>query len=515
MVNNILINLLSSLTKKEINKFRSFLVSPFFNNRKYIVKFFDALTFYCPHYNNTEFKLDEFRNSLKMKKSTFKSVQSKLLNSLLQYFTYVNIEKNNFAKLNHLSEELIYRNHFEIFAKRIKRFENRELPNLKIDSFFFFNNYLLNTNKINKELLSKLILSKKNKVYKIIDDIDKCYKFLLVFIISIAISDYIKSKILYIDYNVDINNTILNSFIKEFNIPSLIRIVKKDKTIYSFLNIYIRLIDCFEDFSNLKKYEEYEKLVFKNIDNMSEDEKNFHIYNLINYCTIPKNTNDLELLFKRKVFELYNIILKNEYYIDSKNKYLPISLFRSILIISVVLQEFEWAKKFISNYSTKVSPDQINNIKNFGLAYLYNAKSDFIKSLEYLYKIKIDRFIYKFDVRDMQLKLLYDINDFESVLEVIHNYKDFLRESDFSTKEIKIFRGNFIKCVEKLAQHKSGNTKIDIGYMQRFILRENQIANKNWLLSKVNEILEKKIIIPQKINGNLKFKNNKIIVNVL
>jgi hypothetical protein len=514
MEQNILLKLLSSLSQKEIKNFRDFLASPFFNKKKYITNFFDTIIYYYPNYNSNEFNLEKFRNNINMKKSTFRSMQSKLLNSLLKYYAYINIDKNCFTKLNHLSDELIYQSHFEIFSRRIKRFEQHDMPKIKIDSFFFFNNFLLNTHKVNRELLSKLIVSKRNNACKIIDNIDKCYKYLLVFIISIAISDFIKSIILNIDYNVEINKTILYKFLKEINIDSYLELVKNDKIIYNYLNIYILLLECYKDFSNLIKYEDYENVVFNNIDNMSEDEKNFHIYNLINYCTIPKNTNDLDLLFKRKAFEIYKIILSNEYYKDSRNKYLPVSLYRSILIISVLLKEFEWTREFIDNYYKKVSPEHISNIKNFGLAYLYNAKSDFSKALEYLYKIKIDRFIYKYDVRDMHLKLLYDISDYESVLEAIRNYKDFLRTSDFSTKEIKLFRGNFIKCMEKLAYYKSGNNKIDIGYLQRFILRENQISNKNWLLNKTNEILEKKIIIQQNRNSKLKFKNNKIIVYV-
>jgi len=512
MKNSILINLLSSMTRKELKKFKVFLISPFFNNKKYIINFFDKLIINYPQFKNNNFDIDEFREANNIKKSTLKSMQSKLFSLLLQYFTYTNFSKNYQNKMNILSDELVYRNQFEILTKKIKKFEKYDLANIKIDPFYFLNSFLLNANKVNIELLSNFVISKKNKSQSIIKEIDYGFKYLLVFVISIATSHYIKSKILYIDYNVEISDTAFIKFLENMDIPFFMKTVKEDKGLYNYLKIYNKLLICFKDFSNLKKYEEYEKIVLRNISEMNEDEKNFHLHNLMNYCTIPKNSIDLDILFKKKVFELYNTVLKNKYYLDSRNKYLPVSLFRSILIISVFLKKYNWADKFIINYSKMVPPEHIQNINYYSLAYLYNAKSDFYNSLEYIYKIKIDRFIYKFDARDLHLKLLYDINDYESVLESIHNYKDFLRNSKFTTKEIKSFRGNFIKILEKLTYFKCGNSKIDIGYLYNNIQKESQISNKNWLLDKVKDAIDKKIISSPEIVKKPIFKNNKFLL---
>jgi hypothetical protein len=212
------------------------------------------------------------------------------------------------------------------------------------------------------------------------------------------------------------------------------------------------------------------------------------------------------------VFELYNVILKNKYYLDSRNKYLPVPLFRSILIISVLLKKYDWAEDFIINYSKLVPPEHIQNIKHYGLAYLYNAKLDFYNSLDNLYKIKVDRFIYKFDARDMHLKVLYEINDYESVLESIHNYKCFLSKSTFSTNEIKSFRGNFIKYLEKLTYFKTGSHNIDIGFIYKIIQNENKVSNKNWLIEKTKDLIDKRYIPPKEIAIKPIFKNNKFFL---
>lgn len=489
MEQNTLIKLLLSLSREETKKLRKFLVSPYFNNKKFILKFYDEIMTYYPNFTSSNFSMDIIKTEIKIKENTFRSLQSKLVKSIYEFLVFENISKNKFNKVNCLCSELLFRNLFDIFQKRVKRFEEHELPNIKQDSFYFYNLFLLKSYKANNDILSKIISSKKNKAIDVLNYIDNCYHYILVFAISLVISDYIKYIIINLDYGVDIDKTLLGEIVGKIDFKNISQLLEDEKEIFNYFAIYYKLLKSFVDFSNGKKYLDYKKSVFKNIKLMNEDERNFHISNLINLCLLPKRSSETDKFFTKNVFELYKIMLNKEYYKDTKNKYLPIQLFRNILITSTKLKKYTWAIQFINIYSRKVSPDQTKNVYNYGLAYLYNAKQDYEKSIKYLHQIKIDRFIYKFDVRDMNLKMFYEIGEYEKVIELIHNYKDFLRNNKFSTKDRRLFRGNFIKFLEKLVIIKCGSKILDAGYLRKLIIQAKHVSNRNWLIEKVDRII--------------------------
>lgn len=485
--------LIKSLDLKEIKEFKVFLSSPFFNNKKYLRNYFIKILTYYPDFTDSELIFSKVKKKLNLKDSTLRAVNSKLSKLLMEFLTYKNFNKNTFDKTNFLFKELIYRNLLGVFKTKSNRFDKYELPNIHKDSFFFLNLFLYSSFKINHKLDSIEFLKKEN-VNEIVSNINLSYHYLYVFFITSTISDYINFSICYYDYGVNIDDTFLNKLISTVNTELITEFIKKDKKTYSFFSIYIRLLECFKDISNVKKYISYKNAFFDCIERLNEDERNFHLTNLINLCLLPKRTNELNLLYNEIVFGLYKIMLEKKYYLDSKNKYLSPSLFRDILIISIKLNELHWAKEFVTNYSRRVAPEQKENMLNFGFAYLYNNTHNYAKSIEYLYKIKVDRFIYKYDVRDMHLKMLYEMYEYEKVLEKIHSYKDFLRNNEFATKDRKLFRGNFIKFLENLTLYKIGNLKIDIGYLKKLILNAKHISNKKWLIEKIEESMNKKKI---------------------
>lgn len=508
------LEIIKSLNKEEIKEFKLFLSSPFFNNKKYIIEFYKKIILNYPNFSEPKFSIEKIKNELKLNDNTFRAIQSKLTKLLIEYLTYKNINKSVFCKNNYKFKELLYRNLLDIFSAKSNKFEKNCFPFIKKDPFYFYDLFLYKLNKINYLLSIKEFLNNKESIKKIINNINDSYKYLYTFLLTSTISDYINCTVMYYNYDMTLDETFFKKIIDRMNIDPLLDYIKKDNELCSFYNIYLNLLDCFNDVSNENKFDLYKNTFFKNLNNLNDDEKSFHFTALINLCVIPKRTNDKELIFLRKAFELYKIIIEKKYYKDSKNIYLPIPLFRAIVNISVKLGEFKWTEEFILKNYSFVTHEQSKNMLNYGLAYLYNAKSEYEKSIEYLYKIKIDRFIYKYDIRDMYLKMLYELNDFEDVFESIHNYRDFLRTNEFSSRDIKLYRGNFIKFLEKLTYLKSSDNKNDAGYLKKLIIQAVHVSNRNWLLEKVNELIEEKSQKSLVLNKSITFKKNKIIFNI-
>src|SRR5205085_10817901 len=111
--------------------------------------------------------------------------------------------------------------------------------------------------------------------------------------------------------------------------------------------------------------------------------------------------------------QLYVVVMGKEYYKNKKNNYLPTLLFRDILFLQVRLKRMDLVKMLLSEYSTKLSPADRQGMLNFGYAFYYNALGEYERSLGYINKIKLDYFIYKYDLKNLTIRVFYNMEYFE------------------------------------------------------------------------------------------------------
>jgi len=311
---------------------------------------------------------------------------------------------------------------------------------------------------------------------------------LTIFYITEEICDYMNKTMFLLNYDIKNQNENINLVLQNLDIENVYDQLK-DKHNYAFLlGIYICLLDCFSNFDNLQKYLNYRNLLAKYLHLLSQDEINFHYTNLINYCILKNRLGDSNFDFNEELFRLYNEVLINEYYKDSKTNYLSYKLFRDILLLALRIKEFDWFKNFIDNYSMKVHPDYQRNMYYLGYAYYYEVTKQFGDSLKYLDKINLEYFIYKFDVKKLKLRIFFELNYLEECLYLIHSFREFLRKDVLLPEERKKATKLFIDFTEKMTFFRMGKPGYDLGYIKQKILVEKNISCKNWLLEKVEKL---------------------------
>jgi hypothetical protein len=250
----------------------------------------------------------------------------------------------------------------------------------------------------------------------------------------------------------------------------------------------MNLFLSYQNIEDNSYYLRYKKLFLKNVNYLSFDEKSFHFSNLVNILVIKRSLNIEGIDHLKEEFGLYNIILENEYYKEGKIVFPHPALFRAILFVSLKLKKFEWVKDFIARYYKKVPEADRINILNFAQAFYYYEKGELNKSSHHIMKITIDRFIYKYDIRNLTLKIFYELNNTEDLIKLIHNYKDFLRYNTFVSPERKKVFGNFVGFVEKLSLFKDGKNNIDLKLIKRQVKGNKFVSNRKCLLEKIDEL---------------------------
>lgn len=479
-----LFELFKTFSAEDLNSYELFLKSPYFNGSKKMLNLYKEIIKHYPDFNNGMLNKKQLSLSTSVSgrynESTLRDALSELLKLTLKYLTITNFEKNSFDMENYLLEELLHRKLNRVFEKKVK---NKFYLNKLIDPKYLYNKYWYDTMVFNYDITNKKVLHKKDAIDRV-TDLRTISLGLNKFYISEIVSLKLNSKILANKYNIDYSGNPINILVDSLSLDKLIKIYDSEDSI--IINIYKHLLESFENFENEQCYYKYKSLVENNKHLLSVDEIAFHYSWLINYCIVKKKSPSKQSDFDEELFALYNIFIINKYYKDRNNRYLPVDMYRGIMIHGFHLKQYRWVRDFIKKFSSEVDPNEKENIINYSYTYYYCNTGDYIKALEYYNKIIMNNFILKYDIKNLVLKMYYELGYFEEALCEIKSFKEFLRNNSLVTEARKTRLGKYLKYFEKLILHQMGNNKIDIGFLKRKLKEEKNITYKDWLYNKLS-----------------------------
>jgi len=453
-----------------------------------MLKLYHEIIKYYPDFDSDSFS----RNTLSVNsslsgthnESTLRDALSDLMRVTLRFLTISNFENNDYESANLIMEELLQRNSSKIVQKKIRDGKEFFDSNSFFDSRYQYNKYWFSSLAYNYESANTKIIHKTKALEKV-DKLSHLSFTLLSFYIPEVVSLYLNAKMMSEKYNLDFAESPLSKLGESLDINNLIRIYEHESP--QVFMLYKLLLDMFNNFEKEQYYLRYKDFVKQNKNNLSADEISFHYNWLINYCILKKSTEN-QYDFDEELFYLYNVLLENNYYINRTSKFLSVDLFRDILILAINSKKYDWTEEFIRRFQQEVNPEERENIINFSYAYLYFSLGDSLKALGYYQKIKMDTFVYKYDIKILALKIYTELNYFEEILSEIKTFREFLRNNPMVSPDKRIRFGNFVKYLEKMVLYMAGNEKVDINYIRRKIIQEKSLTQKKWLLDKINSL---------------------------
>jgi hypothetical protein len=200
---------------------------------------------------------------------------------------------------------------------------------------------------------------------------------------------------------------------------------------------------------------------------------------------MDKEKNDK---YNEELFNIYDEILSNDYYKNNKIDYLRNEFYRSILILGLQQKKIKWVENFILTCSSKLHKSEKDNMMNLAYAYLHYENGEYLLSWKYFNKIKIDYYIYKYDIKNYALKIYYELGYFDEALMLTENYKKFLQRNELMSEEEKSAIKNFVSYFSKLVLFKAGQLpqKHFSTYRKR-LEKTNDTMSKTWLTQKYEE----------------------------
>lgn len=483
---------LSSFSREEMKKFRGFLESPYFNKSKKLVEFYNLVKKYYPLFTDIRLEKEAIAKKLyageEYRDSTIRNLFSDLHAKAIEFLTYENFNRSKTDKYKYLLNEIGRKNIKNEFERTVETFNSDENAgeNAGVDYTYFLNNHYMEAYKFNFFYTNERVL-RKEAVDTETEFLNNSTRHLLYYFLT-ELGTHNVSQLIYAKtYNIDTSDTLLKILSEKFSFERIEEIIPVTDKYFYIIEIYKALTGMYSDTDNEKNYFEYRRLLFTHVSKLSPSERNLHLRYLSSYC-IGKAQQKHNPVFNDELFELYEVILKNEYYIDNKTEHLPHEMFRSIILHGLRLKKYSWTADFIVTYSGKVHPDDRHNMFHLGSAYLHYHQGNYSEALEKLNRIETDFFIFKFDVKNLTLMIYYELGYFEEALCLIKTYHEFLRKNRLISVERKKRYFSFIKFMEKLINIKLGAENTDLGYLKHRINKHPHTAFKPWLQEKILQL---------------------------
>lgn len=482
-----LIEILRTFDKEELKSFRKFLSSPFIKSRRNIDSLLINLIPFHP-----EFDSDKLGSKLIFKK-TFpgEDFDEKKLNNLItdltraakDFIIHLTLEKDEAESLLFLLKGYYERNLLKSNFSLIKTTEDKLIPGF---SNSVISDYFSKFRQIN--FLKTSYLTEENEFDKLMDCETRYFETSATQFLTDCVQ-FLSSKSASVNtHGKNINSGFTESVLKCFDIEKLIKLTEKDNNLYSSL---VAL-----HYYNLKTIEHPDELIhFKNLKNhfykilpeIGREEKYFTFSHIENYCVAKIEERKAE--FVKEGLENYKKMFENDAYSFSENEFLQILTFRNIILFWIMSDEPEWIKSFIEKYSSVLNPEYREDMINFAMANYYFRKKDYENALKSISgKFKHEFFLFKTDVKNLMLKIYFELENIEQAYSMVDSYKHFLS----STKEISdtyiIRNEKFLKYYFDLLKIKSGQSKEKPAFIKTQIEKEDKIVNKNWLLEKAKEL---------------------------
>lgn len=479
MITSKAIDLISTFSEDEFRRFGLFVRSPYFNNEKVQVVFYDKLKKYHPLFNQKGFEKEKLYSALYPGKKYNDGVMRNILSNTLELAKKFLVTERSLSDKEgfnlELMEELGNRKQVKLFEKADEELVKLLEQSAVKDDEYFNSRFLQESRrrKAAKRLMSKFHFTDGN-LQAMVDNLTKS------FVISILRLNA---------FLANTNKSMLKYHYDPFLMKEIESYLENNKDTFGDL-IYVRYY-----FNTLKLAEtedekhffELKKILEVNFDELKDSDKS-DIYSILtNFCYFKINKG--ELRFRKEQFELSREHISRGYYTGEKG-YLSHIQYINTTVIGLDAGEHDWVHDFITKYKEELDSVNKENSYNFCSALYYYHKKEYNRSLDLAAKVKTDDLSYKHQLKSLYLKIYFDLNETEPFYNHIDSYRHFLTNQKNIPENTRDIIGKYVGYSKKLFDIKNNLSErdFDLHKMKVSIEENKSMINKQWLLDRINEI---------------------------
>jgi len=466
-----LIQTLLHLNKPERNRFKKFLISPFFNSDENMVSIFDFIDDHLSKNPN------EFPEKQVLWKKIFKGIPfddirlrkyfSDLFKLLTKFLSFDLYQRDPIVQDLYLLEVINERKLISLTKSSVKSARIRLEANEFRHSQAFLQRYSLERNNYEIQNLEGDRNIRSN-IEEINESLDIFYlsEKLRLFCKEIELQILAKHK-----YKLTYIEEVLNMIkLKGYeNVPSIM--------------LYSKLLNLYIDSANEENYFSLRQSVSENNPLFPKKELAEIYSTIINYCSLEINKGNSKFL--AQLFDFYKEVVSQDILLEDQS-FSPYH-FKNIVVIGLRLKEFNWIEAFINDYAPLLPENQRYNSLSFNLAQLYFYQKKYDLVIKTLQSVEYDDYVYNLNSKTMLICTYYDSGETDALFFLFDSFRAFLNRNNDIPEATKELYRNFVSFSKKLARltPKDEKAKQKLAFE---LEQTKNIASKNWLLEKLAEL---------------------------
>jgi len=475
LLNTRIYQILHSLERKKLNRFKKFINSPYFNINKGIIELGEMAVELIKEDKSPPSK-EEIWAQLSTSKDTFDDLKyRKLCNELLERFERFLINEQldggKLMQANLLLDSIKANKLGTLFDKQIKK--SQRIIDREIDQsaeyylHVYFNKKILQNLKTNYE--KKIDIKNSLSSLSYLDLSQNLDSFYVIEKLRHATDILAWRKLYKTDIELDLGLTL--DIIDRYDLEKIPAV-----KVYHLMYKLMSGAGASEDYVELKEISE------KVIDNFPSEEQREIIDTLLSFVIKDVNKGDQDALLE--MVNLYEWGVDSEIILDQG--FLSPTTFRNYVVGGLRLGLFEKVENFIKRNAILLEESVRENAINFNLSRLAFYRKDFNQVLVYLNKVNYDDIWYSVNSRTYLLAVYYEMKEYDVLESQIQSFTNFLRRDKSLDSNKTALYMNFISFVNKIFKV---HGKASVEELRKEINEEKLVANKSWLLEKIDELL--------------------------
>jgi hypothetical protein len=478
-----LIEILKIFTPKEWKDFEKFVNSPYFSTGRDVSGMYAVLKKYYPDFTSDNLSKEKIFTSLfpseSFNEKKLKNITSDLTGMAEQFLVHESVAADSLQFDQALAKVYKNKKNDRLFYRTLTSLEKKLPVTFESDACF-----------IDTEKYERLLEEYYIGIHRFDKSVPIRVKYTERVILTFLVNFLRKQRdkiIIETDYNMEFRSTLIESVYESIDFKKMLTLLKEKNSEWAwFVEIYYYAFKTLQDVNDEKMFKKFQELFFENIDKFNRKEQYFIFNDFIAW--IHSKDNKLGTFSVRDEFEIFKKMLQAGAYSPAETEFMSVLLYRNIMNMAISLSEFEWFENFIKVFTQKLKPEFRENMENLALANLLFEQGKFESSLERLGKIPYDVFIYKVDIKNLMLRIYYELDLYDPAFSMINAFRNFLSSSDEISEGFKTQHMNFLNFYNKLLKMKADNKKEDAGFLAREMEKKDSLASKHWLIKKASQI---------------------------
>lgn len=205
-----------------------------------------------------------------------------------------------------------------------------------------------------------------------------------------------------------------------------------------------------------------------------------------NYCAFKISQGKME--YYREVFEIFRSMINKGLLLE--NEQLSEGVYKNIITAGLGVGEYGWAEKFIEDYSIYLPSNIRENARIFNLSYLYFHQKKYQKVIELLRNVEYSDVVYALGSKQMLLRTYFESNEYLAMDSLIDSFRIYLRRNKLISKNLKQEYSNFLNFIKRLISLDPANQQ-SLSLLKTRVSETPYVNSKKWLLDKIEELQKK------------------------